>query len=195
MNIPERYFEMIPGYLRGELDQKDLTEFSRFIDNDPEFREMVLSLKSAVDLGDKPEWRSVNAAARELLDLMLKDTSKHTDEKVIRGVMTYDSAMLPEPEGVRPAGLSTRRLKYTFGVMTVILSLYPVHLKAVEIIGRINGLRARSGLEVTLYSSRKSYTAQVNKYRIFRFENIPAQAYKMRLIADSALVGEAEIRA
>lgn len=194
MNKFLQYAPLIADLIRGKLTAEEVPEVTKLLDREPALKTLVDSLTAARRSGERPEWMSVRSAAHSLLDFILEDSACSSDHGPPTGVLTFDSALLPAPTGIRPAEISSRRLEYSFGNMSMSVSLYTVSLKTIELIGRVSGAIVESGVSVVLQGKRRSYTVSANSSGVFRFKRIPRQSYEMKLLANNELAGEARLR-
>ena len=61
---------------------------------------------------------------------------------------------MPLPEGVRPAAVSTRRLKYRIGEDILEISLHPVSPASYELIGQLSGQEPGRILDIQFKSGK-----------------------------------------
>ncbi|MEW5925437.1 MAG: hypothetical protein AB1746_15760, partial [Candidatus Zixiibacteriota bacterium] len=95
----------------------------------------------------------------------------------------------PLPEGVRPAAVDCRRLKFKIGDYDLEISMYPISTDSREIIGQVHQARFDKPLEVRLKSGRTSFSVTADRFNLFRFERVPVAEYKMTLISDGQTIG------
>lgn len=182
--------ELLLKYDRGELTGDAEKKVREALENDPELRSIYQLLQDIKkDTGGK-DWGQIMNFASESASRMFDDFMKNRREGTdVYAVRTYDSKLTPLPEGVRPAAVDCRRLKFKVGDYDLEISLYPVSTDSREIIGQVHRAKFKSPLEVRLKSGRTSFTVTADKFNLFRFERVPVAEYKMTIISDGQTIG------
>jgi hypothetical protein len=164
---------------RGQLSAEDRDRVERLIADDPEVRRLAGLLRALTDEADRD--RSLKTAAKGLIGRLVKDFKKQERERPQRGVLTFDSGLLPLPAGIRPATIDSRRLKYRKGDISLEISLYPASPGTYEIIGQFVGFETGLELDVNLRSKAREFTDRTNPFQVFHFVRIPAGDYVLTL--------------
>jgi hypothetical protein len=177
--------ELVLEYLQGTSSADRRAELEAMIEADEEFRELVSLLEEMLAAGDSMRSLPLSEPASQLAKELFADFKKDLKYRRIRhGVRVYDSKCLPKPDGVRPAVVETRELKFKLADWEIELSLHPVTADSYELIGRIVGMKRGRDVKVTLKNRATSMTAMADKFYVFRFDRVPAKNYQM-LIKDS----------
>jgi hypothetical protein len=181
--------KLLSELLKGDLSGKEAEEALRILESDPEFRELLHELEQERERRKDDYWRQLRRAAHQLVDGMLEQRSADTERQSRHGLLTYDSSLLPLPQGVRPAAVETRRLKWTVGDFRVELACHPLSAASWELIGRIEGLSRRPLPTVRLQSEDRQYETDVDDFGVFRFERVPAGSYDVLIVLESRIAG------
>jgi len=188
-------FELIVRYLAGELSDRENRDIEQKISQDKDLRKLVGLLRDQSNDTERSSWDKLKIPAHKLLERQLKETrkSRGRGHSRKRGVTTFDSGLLPVPEGVRPATVDTRRLKYRIDRCSLELSLYPVSPGSYEIIGQVSGLEGDRELSISLTGNGKPLTISSNQFHLFRFPRVPVGEYEMHIKSDSGDVAIIDI--
>lgn len=182
--------ELLLKFNRGELTGDAEKEVREALRNDPELRAIYKLLQDIQTDTGRKDWGQIMNFASESASRMFDDFMRnHREGTDVYAVRTYDSKLTPLPEGVRPAAVDCRRLKFKVGDHDLEISLYPVSTDSREIIGQIHRARFDSPLEVRLKSGRISFTVTADKFNLFRFERVPVAEYKMTIISNGQTIG------
>ena len=177
-------------YLKGELSEKELPEVGSIIESDKELSEMYPIIRNLHAAGRKIKWEQVRRSALRLSLRLYDDFQKSRKMTSVRyGVRVFDSGLLPLPEGVRPAIVDTRRIKYKIGEGDLEISLYPVSTDSYEVIGRVSQVACQAPLKVMLKSPTDTYTVEADQFNLFRFVRIPVSSYTLYILAGKRKVG------
>ncbi len=181
-------------FIRDELSEAEREAVESDIKNDPETARLYAALKDLLKGNKQPQWIGMKEAARLLSERQFDDFAKKNKpggEK--QGIVVYDSGNLPLPEGVRPAAVDTRRIKFLIDNIALELSLYPLTTESYEIIGQIEGIDTDKKLRVKINSKKKDYSAVCDKYKLFRLERIPAGNYSLKIFLGRNIIGIVDI--
>ncbi len=123
-----------------------------------------------------------DAAAEALCMRQLKEymDSRKPKHPAI-GVVLFDSLLMPLPQGVRPATVDTRRLKYQLPEGVLEMSLYPVTTEYYEMIGQLRKISPETVPQVTLHYGQKKIRTEANDVNLFHFPRIPAGACRLEI--------------
>ncbi len=102
-------------YGPGELSAEDEASVRLGIRRNPESAEIVAILKDMRHEIADSSARRLLKPAHALLGRMLRDVRKVKRSRSPHGLLTFDSGLLPLPQGVRPATVETRRMRYRLG--------------------------------------------------------------------------------
>lgn len=182
--------ELLLKFNRGELTGDAEKAVREALKNDPELRIINQLLQDIqIDTG-KGDWSQILNFASESASRMFDDFMRNRREGAeVYAVRTYDSKLTPLAEGVRPAAVDCRRLKFKIGDYDLELSLYPVSTDSREIIGQVHKAKFGKPLEVRLKSGKRSYSVTADRFNLFRFERVPVAEYKMTLLSDGQIIG------
>lgn len=193
MDRDSELFEQLIEYLRGGLDEQERARIAQMLADDPVLRQMADFLADSRQ-ADSGDWTKMRPATHSLLSHLLKDVKlSRGKEKGVRGVLTFDSRLLPLPEGVRHATVDTRRLRYQIGDQQLQISLYPVSTQSYELIGQISGSAMEGALKIKLAAGKTSMTAEANRFGIFRIPRVPIEKYTLRIMAGNRVIGVVEL--
>ncbi len=177
-------------YIRGRLDPDKRAEVAERIGKDPVLQKLVTLLGGLHEDMQEIDWPAMKSAAHSLLSRQLKEKRGGRQKK---GVTIFDSQLLPLPEGVRPALVDTRRIRYKIDETVLEVSVYPVSLNSFELIGRLDGAEKFEMLTVTTRLGRKKFTTEANEFGLFRFPRLTKGNYIMEIRAGDDPVGEFEL--
>lgn len=194
MRGKKRKTEELIQYLNNELDSKRSEELELEIKSDQELQQLFGIMIDLQKEQSDSSWEELKQPAHALFDQLLNDIQKENQtEKPTNGILTYDSKLLPLPEGVRPAAVDTRKVKYNIGDLKLEISLYPISSDSFEMIGQVDGWNSKHPLEIVLKAGKKTITARANQFQVFRFSRIEILKYKLTIISDSRTIGVIEI--
>ncbi len=190
MSNKKKQFEQLIDYIKGRLSPEECSSMKAQIDKDPILQQMIAVIEEMQDEIDQIEWEKLQKPSHALFDRLLNDIKKRKGEMGDkRGVTIFDSGLLPLAEGVRPAEVDTRRLKYLIGDAQLELSIYPVSPRSYELIGQISGLDQVKSLSVELSGGKSRITAEANQFNLFRICRIPAGKYNLNLLEGRNIIG------
>ncbi|MEZ5358223.1 MAG: hypothetical protein R3F48_05275 [Candidatus Zixiibacteriota bacterium] len=173
MSLTEKYFETIAAYLQGLLNAEERTELESRIASDSTLQALVEVVKGWLDEIDVGQYSGVEPSVHALLSRQLKEIkAADKNSRWQRGITTYDSKLLPVPEGVRPATVDVRRIKMQVGDWQMDLSLYPVSVNSYEVIGQILDCDIDETLTVTLKGRGPVLTSEANRFHLFQFPRV-----------------------
>jgi hypothetical protein len=152
----------------GRLERSEREAIAAQITESESLRGLIKLVAELHEQDDSGQWPALRAGAHMLLTEQLRSLTR------MAAVKTFDSDLLPLPEGVRPAAVDTRRLKYQIDGILIELSLYPVSLDSYEVIGQVCGLDSEAEVSVVLQSVRRKFRTEANQFHLFRFERVPA---------------------
>ncbi len=193
MNDNRDKVDLLVKLIKGELTAADRQRVEAQIASDRSLADLYVIVRELHGTCDSLQATSA-AAARKLAQKLYADFSRRRDNPGARtGVTVFDSRLMPLPEGVRPATVDTRRLKYRFEGMDIELSLYPLSPDSYELIGQIMQLPAAKSLRVKLQAGRQSFEVVPDQFYLFRFPRIPRLEYVLKVFEDDELLGTVDL--
>jgi len=172
MSINQMIIEQLNALISGSITGKEKKTLLDQIQNDAELADMykILLNLSVVSSRNK---KSLQQATQKLSKKVYTDFLKEQASAEIQyGVQIYDSSLIPLPSGVRPALVDTRSLKYQVGNFVVELTVYPITLDSVEIIGQVSTMKKNSTINVSVESKGKRQKGVVDQFGLFRFDRV-----------------------
>jgi len=160
---------LLDSFLK-RVDSNDRAELLKQFKSDSEVRCIVTDLLELGDY-DLSGWENVISAARELAAGIIDSAIPENGEA--RGVITYDSKLLPMPEGVRRASVDSRRIKVQVGDGRIAISLYPVTPKSYRLMGQLNDFEDYVEILIILRISGKKLETTCNEWGLFEFPRVP----------------------
>ncbi len=180
--IPEKDYEKIAAYLRGQLRADERKAIEKKAEGDSAFKALVDVMKSWVEDIDDGQYRQVDSSVHALISRQLKELKKASpNSSWLKGITTFDSKLLPVPEGVRPATVDVRRVKVQFGESQLDVSLYPVSTTSYELIGQVLNWTDATPLQITLKGRGPTITADANQFQLFQFPRVPSDKYELKI--------------
>jgi hypothetical protein len=132
----------------------------------------------------------VAAVANRLGLQVFRDFQKLREQPASRQAITvFDSKNLPLPEGVRPAAVDTRKLKYQLPQGSCEVAVYPISLESYELVGMISGHDAPVPYEIVVKSGKREKRYVTDEVSLFRIPRISSGKHEMRIYLDSELFG------
>lgn len=195
MKMENDKIELMLDFLRGNLTAEKHRETEKLISADRGLIGLFSVVKGLFLEGQKADWNQLQDSTLKLATRLFDDYQKSKKmSRVNYGITVFDSMMLPLPEGVRPATVDSRRLKYRVGEMDLEISLYPVSTSSYELIGQVYNLETEGGLTVRLRSGKREYRETADQFHLFRFVRIPVASYVLDLLANNSRVGTVELQ-
>lgn len=170
---------------RGETDPEKRRQIEEALKGDARLQQTYLLVRSIGDFSDELGWEQLAEAALKLSEQMFDDFRESIDH----GVLIFDSALLPLPEGVRPAAVGTRTLRYRVRELLLDLSLYPITPDSLEIIGRVSNLAPGADKVAVSLKGAARLTAEADAFGIFRFERVARGQWELKLSAKRKHLG------
>lgn len=194
MSSNVRDFETIAAFLRGQLNAEERKEIERRIASDPTLQSLVRAVSGWLEEINAGKYAGVEPSVHALLSRQLKEI-KAADKKPgwRRGVTTYDSKLLPVPEGVRPATVDVRRVKVQIDDWQLDVSLYPVSVSSYEIIGQIIDCDIDAPLIVTLNKRGTAVSAETNRFHLFQFPRVATGKYTLKIKQDRRIIAVVDL--
>ncbi len=193
MKFNQDKIELLIAYMSGSLtgiEEKALVAEMQQVPEMAEMYDMLKNMSSISGHGSKPIISATQKLSQKLYQDFLKNQAS---DKLQYGVQLFDSALLPLPEGIRPASIDTRQLKYQIGELVVELKMYPITVDSVELIGQIEGLDSYDEFSVTVETKKKNQNTSVDKFGLFRFERIAVGNSSLYLMKNNSKEGVIEL--
>lgn len=178
----EDCIKLIMDYLCGKLDKDQACEFEKQLEKDLKLKDQYLLVKHLKNEAHEINWSEVDDAARAISTDLIEDFFKSeaaSEEK--RAIKVYDSKVLPLPEGVRPAVMDYRHMKFRCEEMSLNVTLYPISADDYEIMGRLLGYPKGKELDVELRIGRSILRTRTDTFYLFRFQKVPARDCSLTL--------------
>ncbi len=188
MALNDKDFAELSAYLGGEMSPGQRKDFEKRMARDRELARMAEMIENLRRSGSESEWEQMSRPAHGLLDNILKDLGKRSKKQAVR---IFDSRNLPQPEGVRPATVETRRLKYRLDENLLEISLYPVSPSSFELIGQLGGVDKQ--LDIEINSGRKKQKTQSNQFGLFRFARLEKGDYQLKIHSGKEVIATVDI--
>lgn len=172
------------AYHRGTLAADERRVVDIALQSDPELRELlalVADLDKAVGSGED----ALADPARNLSTLIIRDfLTRKADPDTRRGVVVFDSSVVPLPDGVRPAAVDTRELRFKLDEAELSLALYPLTMNSYEMVGQITGRPSEEALTVVVKQGRKTQSVPADRHHLFRFARISGGDCRLSLVRE-----------
>ncbi|MFZ5980584.1 MAG: hypothetical protein ACOYVF_08110 [Candidatus Zixiibacteriota bacterium] len=183
MKKDREHISLLLDYLSDKLDKKARLETEKMLAEDASLRQMCSILKQLLDEADAVRWGEIGNAAHNISGSIFEDFQKSLNSrKILKGVKLFDSLVLPLPEGVRPAVVDTRRVKYKIGEFDLDLSFYPVTSDAYEIIGQLTGPVTEERIRVVLKGKGRAFSTDGDDFQVFCFPRVPVMKYRLSIL-------------
>ncbi len=193
MNQDEQIQELA-DFLRGRLDADRARAVRHRLSSDPDYARLFELVEAMAEEADQLDWPITGAIAREVSSRLIDDyLGTASRDRKTRGVRVYDSRLFPLPEGVRPARVDTRHLKFKLGDMNLAVSLYPVSPDSYQLIGQLTGRSPETMLQVTLEKGKSVLTGEADRFNLFHFPRVPKGDYTLSLLVGGELIGSFSI--
>lgn len=186
-------FELLSRHLAKELPEREASQVERLIASDSEWAAAWRLLNQLQTVGrdlDRATVQSMSELASRLFADYQQRLNKN-DERL--GIRVFDSQVMPVPEGVRPASVETRRLRYRLDDLELEMSLYPLTPESYELMGQLEGLQQNTPLTVTLTQGRRRTKARADQFHLFRFERVEAGKCRLALESPDGVIGHIDL--
>nr|MBN2276461.1 hypothetical protein [candidate division Zixibacteria bacterium] len=188
-NKLELLLELARGGLSGNRKVKIESELAA----DGELRDLYNIAKSLQEEGSRTDRDQLYRSAIDMSGRMFDDILEaRRTGRPNKGIAIFDSGFVPLPEGVRPAAIDTRKLRYAFENYELELTLYPVSSDSFEIIGRLSGSDQEPD-KITLRRGKTVYTVETDPFRLFRFARVPSLDYTLEISRGGEVIGQIDL--
>jgi hypothetical protein len=186
--------EKLVKFANNKLPASERREIKTLIESDADIAELLHVVKSLKKEGSAVNWNQIMKAATALSAKMFTDFKNSAKKKFAPlGITIYDSKVLPLPEGVRPAKVDTRRIKYKIEDIELDVSLYPISTNAYEIIGQLSGVEYDLPVKIYLRSGKTKLITKTDRFNLFRFAKVPIARYILKIHIDDKELGSVKI--
>ncbi|MFH2037209.1 MAG: hypothetical protein ABIJ45_12465 [Candidatus Zixiibacteriota bacterium] len=182
--------DLLLQYANNALTPGELKKVKKLIESDPEMAALYAAILTLRDEGKRTNWPSLKKSIKTLSSQMFDDFQKlkKTGNK-INGVRVFDSKAMPLPEGIRPAVVDCRRVKFKIDKLHLELSMYPISVNAYELIGQLSGFESPGYLTFTLSGGKRKFSVEGDKFHIFRFAKVLQGNYTLNIHFDKKKIG------
>jgi hypothetical protein len=182
--------ELLVRLARGQLSEDQRNQVEAELKDKPELAEAYELICRLYAESQELDWprlsQGIKEISRQLYDDFLKSRTRPGKKS---GVKVFDSGVLPAPDGVRPAAVDTRRIKYCFEDYSLEISLYPISPESYELIGHVIGAPEGTVITVNLKSRRAQQREHTDRFQLFRFERVAAGPYELVLAQGRRPIG------
>ena len=192
-DLSKRY-KRITDLLEGRLTEEKRSLMGQQNVKDPALRRLIDFITALKDEARDIDWEQIQDSVHGLIERQLQQLKKTRGKsKRKQGIIVFDSQLLPLPQGVRPATVSARRLKFLIDDEALEMALYPISINSYEIIGQLPAAMVREGRTLDLRGRSEKYSCPVNDMGIFRFPRVSTGEYKMLIRGKRAIVAEVNL--
>lgn len=179
---------------QGKVTASERKAIENRIAVDSELKGLYEVIRLLVKTSDQLMSADVSSVARLLGVQVFRDFRKRKSAPSLKkAIKLFDSANMPLPEGVRPAAVDTRRLKYRFPEGVLELALYPISLESFEIVGMISEYHSSSPFRVSVQSVRRVEHYESDEVNLFRIPRISRGKHEIKVYSDDRLIGTATL--
>jgi hypothetical protein len=194
MNKKSDKVDLLLQYLKGTLSARQMRKVEKLLASDAESRNLYSTMSFVYDEGRLSDWCHIRDSVRRISSRLYDDFQKSIKRPDLNyGVTIFDSKVLPLPEGVRPAAVDSRRLKFKIASFELDISLYPVSIDYYEIIGQVTGLKVSEPITVTIKSGKTKLYTHADQFNLFRLARVPAKKYTLFIISNRKTIGTVDI--
>jgi hypothetical protein len=179
MDAEDRDYEAILRFIEGSAGLEEREETERRLNSEPSMKKLMqFAIEIRSDQG-KTDYGKLRGSIHLLAGKQLREMKRTRSGIGHNAVTIYDSRLLPLPEGVRPATVDTRRLRFRSVDHELSLSAYPVSTGSYELIGQLTAGGCTEPLIAEVRVGKKRITAQANRFRVFRFPRVEVGTCKL----------------
>ncbi len=165
-------YRLIIDLIEGRLSGTEARRLKKLIDEDPALQQIMDMATRLRAEGQHIGWSDIRGAVHDLLDRQLRQ-HKSRQGNLRKAFLTFDSSLLPLPEGIRPATVSERRLKFQIEDDVLEIGLYPLSLNSYEVIGQLPDTFADTGLSVAIRCGNRMIAGDIGEFGVFHFDRVP----------------------
>ena len=190
MNGYEGYIDRLIKLLQGKLKGQRKAQLEAEIKADPRLAEILAGLRGLLKVGGDLRESGLTRAARSLSVKLFEDFMRGRREPgSSAGVRVFDSRHIPLPEGVRPATVDTRHLRWRLPEGELEIAAYPITDSSFELIGQLAGIDTARPVTAEIKTASGALRAETDRFGLFRFERVPRDSRELILRADSVTIG------
>ena len=179
---------------QGKLTAKTKKNLEKEISVNPEMSQAYEFINLLADISEENSQVLLDASKKLSKTLYSDFLKKQANPTTRIGIQVYDSSLLPLPEGVRPASVDTRLVRYQLDDIQLELSVYPITVDSVEIIGQLHNVDNTSQISVTIKTPLGTYTVDADEFQLFRFERVDCGDCKIMFKSDTKDIGILELK-
>jgi hypothetical protein len=167
-------------YIDGRMSKEESKKIAAKIAQDKDLQQLEKVVRDLRQEALEIDWSGIRGSVHSLLETQLRQVKPGKGSPDARqGITIFDSKLLPLPEGVRPATVDTRRVKFSVGEALVEIALYPISPNSYEIIGQLSGFDTAHDLTVEMRRERTCLKGQVNQFGLFRYPRVSDGIYRI----------------
>lgn len=186
----EGYIDQLIKLLHGKLSRGRKAQLEAEIQADPKLAEILAGLRGLLKVGGDLREADLSRAARSLSARLFEDFMRgRRDPESLAGVRVFDSRHIPLPEGVRPATVDTRRLRWRLPTGELEIAVYPITDSSFELIGQLAGVVADQPVTAEIRTATGVLRAETDRFGLFRFERVPRESRELTIRSGSGSIG------
>jgi len=190
MNDNTDKIDLLLKYINKDMPPNEVKRVERLIKSNAELAELYSTILALKKEGGRTNWPNLKKSISTLSLQMFDDFQElRKPRPKISGIRVFDSKAMPLPDGVRPAVVDCRRLKFKIDDLFLEISMYPISANAYEIIGQLSGYEKTGNLIFTLSSGKKKIMANGDKFNLFRFAKVPINDYILSIHFQNKKIG------
>lgn len=190
MNGYEEYIDRLIALIQGKLRGRRKERLEAEIEADPKLAEILAGLKGLLKVGVDLRKIDLSRAARGLSAKLFEDFLRGRRDPASRaGIRIFDSRNIPLPEGVRPATVDTRRLRWRLPEGELEIAVYPITDSSYELIGQLAGIQTDQAVTAEIRTAGGTLTAEADSFGLFRFERVPKESRELIVRTESGPIG------
>ncbi len=176
------------------LDQDRREELESLIANDSKLASLYQIICELVAAGRQLKAADISTIAQSLGEQIFVDYQRQRRAPGLKHAITlFDSKDMPLPQGVRPAAVDTRRLKYQLPRGQVEIEIYPISLASFEIVGMILDAGEPAPYTIVVGTRRREQRFTSDKVDLFRIPRISRGKHDLRIYSAERLIGTIEL--
>jgi len=173
MKISHLMITKLLQYASGRLDDDEMEILEAQLCDRPELNEALSIIRSIVQDDQDDIYADLRPATRDIFKKILSDVHRAAKSSCKNlAANTFDSKLLPQMSGVRPAIVNSRQMCFSFGTSRVEMSFYPITSTSYNIIGQLSGTGVENPLTIIFRSGKKKYESITNEYGIFQLDRV-----------------------
>jgi len=179
---------------QGKLKPSRRKALEKQIAEDKGLRALYNFIRVALETREEAlTFEAVSASDKLSLKLFQDFQKRKLEPALKRAVTTFDSSVMPLPEGVRPAAVDTRALRFQLPRGLVELALYPISVESYDLVGMISEYDAHGPFEIRVKSGRQKLTLHSDAVNLFRIPRISRGKHVFTILSGEELVGTIDL--